>query len=154
MKTQTLIILAQEEIHRMYSLQSTTHVQKAGFRKSLRQAQRCVAMQDKSAEERRAKHEEECMYTQVDAIGSQLTLTLKRNLKSTNPRYSWYGSLLVASIISTEFILEQMYLLWMLGVLLDGMTLLFGVQYASYIQHHVLLSVCKKKHQEVIAVQT
>jgi hypothetical protein len=62
---------------------------------------------------------------------------------------STYGSELVASRIATELILEVRYMLWSLGVALDGPALMLGDNMSVVLNTTVPSSVLKKKHNEI-----
>jgi hypothetical protein len=62
---------------------------------------------------------------------------------------STYGSKLVASRVATELILEIRYMLWSLGVALDGPALMLGDNMSVVLNTIVLSSVLKKKHNAI-----
>jgi hypothetical protein len=59
------------------------------------------------------------------------------------------GSELVVSRISTELILEVRYMLWSLGVALDGTALMLGDNVSVVLNTTVPSSVLKKKHNAI-----
>jgi hypothetical protein len=62
---------------------------------------------------------------------------------------STYGSELVASRVATELILEIRYMLWSLGVVLDGPALMLGDNMSVVLNTCVPSSVLKKKHNAI-----
>jgi hypothetical protein len=62
---------------------------------------------------------------------------------------STYGSEMVASRISTEFILEIRYMLWSLGVALDGPALMLGDNLSVVLNTTVTSIVLKKKQNAI-----
>jgi hypothetical protein len=62
---------------------------------------------------------------------------------------STYGSELVASRVATELILEVRYMLWSLGVALDGPELILGDNIPVVLNTTVPSSVLKKKHNAI-----
>jgi hypothetical protein len=62
---------------------------------------------------------------------------------------STYGSELVASRIATELILEVRYMLWSLGVLLNGSELMLRDNMSVVLNTTVPSSVLKKKHNAI-----
>jgi hypothetical protein len=62
---------------------------------------------------------------------------------------STYGSELVASRVATELIVEVRYILWSLGVALDGSELMLGDSMSVVLNTTVPSSVLKKKHNAI-----
>jgi hypothetical protein len=62
---------------------------------------------------------------------------------------STYGSELVVSRVATELILEVRYMLWSLGVALDGPALMLGDITSVVLNSTVPSSVLKKKHNAI-----
>jgi hypothetical protein len=62
---------------------------------------------------------------------------------------SIYGSELVVSRVDTELILEIGYMLWSLGVALDGPALMLGDNMSVVLNTTVPSSVLKKKYDAI-----
>jgi hypothetical protein len=63
---------------------------------------------------------------------------------------STYGSELVASRVATELILEIRYMLWSLGVAVDGPALMLGDNMSVVLNTTVTSSMLKKKHDAIV----
>jgi hypothetical protein len=63
---------------------------------------------------------------------------------------STYGSELVASRIATQLILEVRYMLWSLGVALDGAASMLGDNMSVVLNNTVPSSDVKKKHNVIV----
>ena len=62
---------------------------------------------------------------------------------------STYGSVLVASRAVAELILDVRYMVWSLGVTLDGPVIIFGDDVSVVLNTSVPSSVLKKKHNAI-----
>jgi hypothetical protein len=66
---------------------------------------------------------------------------------------SKYGSELLASIIATGLILEVRYMLWSLGVSLDGSVLMLGDDMSVVLNTTLPSSILKKKHDAIQVIK-